>query len=46
MIYRFTIVYRTAEGTISQVKLREHSREKARRKFHELHPDYTIISVW
>lgn len=45
MTYRFTIIYTTAEGIMSQVKLREHSREKARRKFHELHPDYTIISV-
>lgn len=41
MTYRFTIVYTTAEGIMSQVKL----REKARRKFHDMHPDCTIISV-
>lgn len=45
MTYRFTIIYITAECIISQVKLREHSREKARRKFHEMHPDCTIIYV-
>ncbi len=45
MTYRFTIVYTTAEGIMSQLKLREHSREKARRRFCELHPDCTIISV-
>lgn len=45
MTYRFTIVYTTAEGVMSQTRLREHSREKARRKFHELYPNCTIVSV-
>lgn len=45
MTYRFTIVFMDSEGTISQVKLREHSREKARRRFRETHPNCTIISI-
>lgn len=45
MTYRFTIVYTTAEGTMSQINFREHSREKARRRFNELHPGCTIISI-
>lgn len=45
MTYRFTIVYTTAEGIMSQIKFREHSREKARRRFRELYPDCTIISI-
>lgn len=45
MTYRFTIVYTTAKGIMSQIKLREHSREKARRRFYELHPDCTIIYI-
>lgn len=45
MTYRFTIVYMDSEGTISQTKLREHSREKACRKFRSINPNCTIISI-
>lgn len=45
MTYRFTIIYTDETGTMGQMKMREHSREKARRRFHELHPNCTIISV-
>lgn len=45
MTYRFTIVFIDPEETISQIKIREHSREKACRKFYKAHPDCIIISM-
>ena len=45
MTYRFTIVYINKDGVMSQMRLREHSHKKARRKFSEMYPQYTIASV-
>lgn len=45
MTYRFTIYYIGKHGVISKMKMREHSYSKVRRKFNELYPQYTIVSV-
>lgn len=45
MTYTFTIYYIDTYGAMSKMKMREHSYSKVRRKFNELYPQYTIVSV-